>query len=209
MAARFEIGVALRTPLKALRIRLGRHIAFVGVYAAVDQPLRPLVPRDVDGEISGIEDHGAVGQVVVDPPGELAPIQALGALVDEPGADDAGHSAVRPATVGQIPYVCAGRVLVTSAIQIVGVTECIQQLASESGADMKAAETRLERLENLCTEPAADRQRQVGVIRNIRKAVLRSDLAVEEVAHVERRRQPRAAELFKRLERPRALHARH
>src|SRR5438445_9609309 len=70
---------------------------------AVDRPLRPLMPADVEGGELGEELKIAVRQMVVDPPGHGLPSHPLVKTVDQPGDDEAGHRADPPIRATPIP----------------------------------------------------------------------------------------------------------
>ena len=74
---------------------------------AVDPPLWLLMPADVEGGQFGEELQLAVRQVVMDPPGECAPIRAIAVAVGEPRHDDCGHRPYSAHGAATVPNVAA------------------------------------------------------------------------------------------------------
>ncbi|SLN58953.1 hypothetical protein ROA7450_03037 [Roseovarius albus] len=66
---------------------------------AVDSAFRSFAPKDVEGAEFGVEPQMGMGQVVVDPPGERAPIRAFDVAIRKPRDDDASCSAFLAVTV--------------------------------------------------------------------------------------------------------------
>src|SRR5712671_2230791 len=58
---------------------------------AINPPPRPLMPAEVEGGQLGEELQLAVRQVVMDPPGECAPIRTVAVAVGEPWHDDSAN----------------------------------------------------------------------------------------------------------------------
>src|SRR4029077_15181680 len=72
---------------------------------AVDPPLRPLVPADVEGGELWKELQLAVRQVVVAPPRHRLPRRPLRVAIGEPRHDDRGHRADEAVRIAAVPDV--------------------------------------------------------------------------------------------------------
>jgi hypothetical protein len=82
---------------------------------AVDAPLGPFVPTNVERAVDREELQVSVGQMVVDPPRQLAPVAIIAEPVDERWHDDAGGRPHEAITIAHVPDKASGIAFVGSA----------------------------------------------------------------------------------------------
>ena len=81
--------------------------AALGGDKAIDPPLWMLMPADVEGGQLGEELQLAVRQMVMDPPGECAPIRAVAVAVGKPRHDNGCHRPHSAGGIATVPNVAA------------------------------------------------------------------------------------------------------
>jgi hypothetical protein len=132
---------------------------------------------------------------LVNPPGELSPIFALGVSVGEPGQNDAGsgtHSALLVAHVANV----IGGVDFDRAAFRPAVTELRHFGSAVAGADGDAAERPLQRFEQFLTEASAGQNCGRGSQWEVGNAVEVGDLGKAEGGHEEIGAQPNPPQVF-------------
>src|SRR5687768_14255786 len=158
--------------------------AALGIDVAVDAPPRSFVPLDVEGCELRIELEMGIGEMIVDPPGELSPIIALVVAVGKPGDDEADGGAAFTLRIRQIPYVIGGIDLNRAAFTA-PVAEIGDLAGAIARAQRQAAERRFERLEQFFAQPPPDEDRRVRICGDVGDAVETGNLRKEKVAHEE------------------------
>src|SRR3569623_1836123 len=174
------------------------------VHVAVDAPHRPLVPVEVEGAEFGEEEPPRIRQVIVDPPGEPLPVARAVEAIPYRRHDDARRRAHMPGGIAPVPDMASVAVLVERAIiaRLPGahqpVAKRVDLAVAIGAADRDSAEAILQRLEQLLAQRGALGDRQVRVVGQVAQPMDRGDLGIEEVAHEEGFRQPRAAKVRQR-----------
>lgn len=136
-----------------------------------------------------------VRQVIMDPPGQRAPVSAFGVAIGETGNEDAGGSAFVALSIEHVPDVIPGIVCHARRMSAL-VAEGRDLGGPVSGADGNPSELVLQRLQQFGAEPGASLDRKIGVLRDVRDAVEIGDLRLQEVPQVEVLAEPDAAKLF-------------
>ncbi len=77
-------------------VMAGAGQAALGRDVAVDAALGILVPLDVEGRQLGKKEQARIGQMIVYPPGQRAPVGAYFIAVDKPRNCDTGGGAMAP-----------------------------------------------------------------------------------------------------------------
>ena len=137
--------------------------------------------------------------MVVYPPSHRLPWSARFVPRDEPGDDDAGGRPHEPFHVPLVPDVAGvipGRVPAVVALVLPLGAVRIHLDGAECGADRYVSKRRVQGFEQLLAEPHSGRDREIGVVRDVRNAVEVRNLAVEHLAHEEMLRKPDPAEFF-------------
>src|SRR3569832_889244 len=195
-------------PLRLMKTDMIGHTRFgqaaSGIDVAVDAPHRTLMPVEVEGAEFREEVHPRIRQVIVDPPCQLPPVARSVKAIPHRGHDDARRGAHMTTGIAPVPDVAGMAVLVERAIiaRPAGahhpVAQRVDLTVAIGAADRDAAEAILQRREQLLAQLGARGDRETGIVGQVAEAMDRGDLGIEEIAHEEGFRQPRAAEVAER-----------
>jgi hypothetical protein len=177
----------------------GLRQATLGRCIAVDAPLWPLMPADIECAQLGKEVQAAVGQVVVNPPRHRCPGAALFEVVDQPRHNDARHGTVRALRVGVIPDVATKVLLVAGAVEVVLVAVLIDLRCAVARPDVDAPEGSLQRFQQVLTQHPAGLCRTLRLVWHVAQPVPSGNFALQKIAHEEVFGQTNAAQFFKFL----------
>ena len=158
---------------------------------SLDTASRLLVPPQIERAVlslHGKEHHVRIGQMVVYPPSHRLPWSARFVARDEPGDDDAGgrpHEPFRVPPVPDVAGVIPGRLPAVVALVLPLGAVRIHLDGAERGTDRYVSKRRVQGFEQLLAESHSGRDREIGVVRDVRDAVEVRNLAVEHFAHEE------------------------
>lgn len=107
-------------------VALGRRIAGDAAFGL-------LVPAEIEGRQLGEKRHAAIRQVVVNPPGQRAPVRSLLVAVCEPGDHDAGGRALVAGRIAPVPDVAGMVGLVRGTIELVVIAEFVHSAGAIGG----------------------------------------------------------------------------
>jgi hypothetical protein len=113
----------------------------------VDPSFRVLAPIDVERGEFRKELEVTVRQMVVDVPGEAAPIGAVRVSIREPWQDDTGRGPHPSLGISTVPGMAGPIILVPRAIEAVLIAELVDGGGAIGGADRHRAEGRAQRLQ--------------------------------------------------------------
>ena len=103
------------------------------------------MPTDVEGGVLREELQFAVGQMVMDPPGDRRPVEPFLPPVDKPGYDDTRHGAHPAIGAAHVPDVAGALGLVGSAAVVMLIAVRIDFRGSISRTDGQTTEAALQR----------------------------------------------------------------
>ncbi len=169
---------------------------------AVDAALPLFVPAQIERGQIGKETHVGIGQMVVNPPRQPAPIGARVIAVYEPRDDDGGHGAHVTIGIQPVPDMVGVGSLVGGAVVLVPVSgpDFVDRHGPTGRANADAPEGGVERFEEFLAQFGPGFDGKVWVVWDIWNAFDLRDFGIEKIAHEEIRRQADAAKIFQRFD---------